>query len=469
MNKNCRGVSERFKVQSWKGCVGAIPPWVRIPSPLNLSSVLQCSTELRFLDDGCRFNIMVKHIKSLSIIVIITFAFTIFAVNAISKEQVASIEISDFAEIQNYYSYSPDYNDIIVMNNNKICFTTQGRLYIYDLVQHSLVDNILLSEDSDNIHFTNWIKLLSNENILIMQNKEIQGKPRNYKGSKTLIKIYSPKDKSIVFEKKIPRMSNWNYATAELSENKLIFWGSIYENLKESLILDIKNNRIERGSDLNTERVSAYVIPLNNEKFFIFGGVANENYPDNFAEVYNSKNDTYTKIPMNFNAAPGINNTRLLKLSDGRILILCSRAYETPHKTGKQEGFLHPDKGWVEFYPETYLTIFNPKDNLFEEIDINKGQKVFRNEYDALVLNNDRILITGGYNISANRSKPATDILIYDIKTNTLSKASQNFKYTHLGSNMSYLLKDGSVLVSGANLHFPILDNKVEKIIFKSF
>ena len=32
---NFRGVSERFKVQSWKGCVGAIPPWVRIPSPLN--------------------------------------------------------------------------------------------------------------------------------------------------------------------------------------------------------------------------------------------------------------------------------------------------------------------------------------------------------------------------------------------------------------------------------------------------
>ena len=29
-----REVSERFKVQSWKGCVGAIPPWVRIPSSL---------------------------------------------------------------------------------------------------------------------------------------------------------------------------------------------------------------------------------------------------------------------------------------------------------------------------------------------------------------------------------------------------------------------------------------------------
>ena len=27
-------MSERFKVQSWKGCVGAIPPWVRIPSSL---------------------------------------------------------------------------------------------------------------------------------------------------------------------------------------------------------------------------------------------------------------------------------------------------------------------------------------------------------------------------------------------------------------------------------------------------
>ena len=41
-NKRPRGVSERFKVQSWKGCVGAIPPWVRIPSPLYWSPVAEC-------------------------------------------------------------------------------------------------------------------------------------------------------------------------------------------------------------------------------------------------------------------------------------------------------------------------------------------------------------------------------------------------------------------------------------------
>lgn len=34
LNKINREVSERFKVQSWKGCVGAIPPRVRIPSSL---------------------------------------------------------------------------------------------------------------------------------------------------------------------------------------------------------------------------------------------------------------------------------------------------------------------------------------------------------------------------------------------------------------------------------------------------
>lgn len=30
-----RGVSEWLKVQSWKGCVGATPPRVRISSPLD--------------------------------------------------------------------------------------------------------------------------------------------------------------------------------------------------------------------------------------------------------------------------------------------------------------------------------------------------------------------------------------------------------------------------------------------------
>ena len=32
---------------------------------------------------------------------------------------------------------------------------------------------------------------------------------------------------------------------------------------------------------------------------------------------------------------------------------------------------------------------------------------------------------------------------------------------------MSYLLNDGSVLVSGSNIPIPLFDNKVEKIDFK--
>lgn len=265
----------------------------------------------------------------------------------------------------------------------------------------------------------------------------------------------------------MPRMSNWNYAVAELSENKLIFFGGMYKNLKECLVLDIKNNKIQQGPDLNVERNSANIIPLNNGNFFIFGGATKKNYPDNFAEIYNPKNNSYTKIPLDFNVASGVNNIRLSKLSDGKVLILCNRAHETPQKAGKKVDFLHPDGRWIDFYPETYLTIFNPKDNSFEDIDINKGQKEFRNEYDVLVLSDDRILITGGYNTSAKSSKPATDILIYDIKTKKLSRASQDFKYTHIGTNMSYLLNDKSVLVSGCNIHFPLFDNKVEKINFK--
>lgn len=405
--------------------------------------------------------------KSIKIFSLIIFAIVTFATIALAKEDTVPVKISGFQEIQDFYNFGPDYNDISVMKNNKICFTTQGKLYIYDLANLTLIDKVLLSEDSNDIHFTNWIKLLSNENILIMQNKEIPSQPFNYKGSNTLIKIYSPKEKKMVFEKKVPRMSNWNYAVAELSENKLIFFGGMYKNLKECLVLDIKNNKIQRGPDLNVERNSANIISLNNENFLIVGGITNKNYPDNFAEIFNPQNNTYTKIPLGFNVASGINNTRLLEFSDGKILILCNRAYEAPRKTGKKEGFLHPDGRWIDFYPETYLTIFNPKDNSFEEIDINKGQKELRSEYDALVLSDDRILIIGGYNTSAKGSEPAIDILIYDIKTKKLNRTSQDFKYTHSGTNMSYLLNDGSVLVSGFNVYFPLFDNKVEKINFK--
>lgn len=71
------------------------------------------------------------------------------------------------------------------------------------------------------------------------------------------------------------------------------------------------------------------------------------------------------------------------------------------------------------------------------------------------------------FTISEGGSKPAVNILIYDIKTNKLSKASQDFKYTHSGTHISYLLNDESVLVSGLNLHLPLFDNIVEKISFK--
>lgn len=410
---------------------------------------------------------MKKSITLFCLLTIIAFATTAFATIATTQKDTVPIEVHECNEIQDFYNFSSDYSTIWVMNDNKICFTNQGRLFIYDLTKHKLVDNVLLSEDFNDFHFTNWIKLLSNENILIMQNKEIKGKPFNYKDSYTLIKIYSPKDKKIVFEKKFPRMSNWNYSVAELSENKLIFFGSAYENLRECLILDTKNNNVQYGPQLNVERNSANVISLNNGNFFIFGGVPNKKHPDNFAEIYNPKSNKYIKVPMNFNVDTKLNNTRLLKLNNGNVLILCDRAYETPRKTGKKTGFLQPNGKWINYYPESYLTIFNPKDNSFEEIDINKDKKGFRNEYDVLALSNDRILITGGYNTSSQNSKPATDILVYDIKSHKLSKTSQDFKYTHTGTSMSYLLNDGSVLVSGYNLHFPLLDNKVEKIHFK--
>lgn len=141
-------------------------------------------------------------LKSIKIFSLIIFAIVTFATIALAKEDTVPVKISDFQEIQDFYSFSPSYNDISVIKNNRICFTTQGKLYIYDLTKHSLLDNVLLSKDSDDIRFTNWIKLLANDNVLIMQNKEISGKPFDYKGSKTIVKNYSPKEKRIVFEKK---------------------------------------------------------------------------------------------------------------------------------------------------------------------------------------------------------------------------------------------------------------------------
>ena len=49
---NHRGVSEWLMVRSWKGRVGATPPWVRIPSPLKKRSDFCLD---RFLLSDCIF------------------------------------------------------------------------------------------------------------------------------------------------------------------------------------------------------------------------------------------------------------------------------------------------------------------------------------------------------------------------------------------------------------------------------
>ena len=49
-----RGVSEWLMVRSWKGRVGATPPWVRIPSPLNLNlKALRSKALKRFYPAKC--------------------------------------------------------------------------------------------------------------------------------------------------------------------------------------------------------------------------------------------------------------------------------------------------------------------------------------------------------------------------------------------------------------------------------
>ena len=114
--------------------------------------------------------------------------------------------------------------------------------------------------------------------------------------------------------------------------------------------------------------------------------------------------------------------------------------------------------------------LFNPEDNSFEEINVNRNNKYLREGYDAAVLKDGRILIAGGQYISKKsykRAKYANDLLIYDPLKQTFKETSKKLKYNHSGNKILYVLDDGRVLISGHIYVKPTPENQIEEIIIK--
>lgn len=390
--------------------------------------------------------------------------------------QTVPVKITSFSKLKGDYFYGFG-NKIYPLNSNKLCFMKKNQIIIYDLKNHKIYDkytllnfdNIFLSNTVIDVRTENRIFPLSNGNILIQRNY-IPQKRKDYNYTpKTYIKIYAPK-KGELASLEIPFMHN-SISLTEIRNNKVFF---IDNKEKQAFIYDMNNNTFNRKTELNVERYGEVkTILLNDKRLFIFGG---QNYPNNYAEIYDFSKDSFERIPLNFNVHNYINTIKLTMLNDGRVLIQCEKANENEKDgIGNSHGFRTQDGKFLTVYPVPYLTIFNPKDNSFEEIDINKNSNKIRVKYDTAVLKNGNIIIAGGGYIDKSlitknkrkRMKNTQDILVYNPKTHTIKRTFKDLKYNHYGYDILTVLNDETVLVLGNIYNVPNDKNQIEALRFK--
>ena len=394
--------------------------------------------------------------------------------NTMNYSTATAVEISAFSEIYDYYRYGFGENLINLMPDDRICFLNRDKLFVYDLKKHKLVNEYNISPDTDytnNMSIDTNIFSLKNGNILIRQNIIPQDRSKYLSEAKSMVMIYSLIKNEIISQISIPLIPDVNNAMVEMPNNKVMFIGGIFDKYNKTFILDLNNNTIIPSADLHVDRTNAEVLLLNDGKIFVLGGMFDKDFPDNFAEIYDPKKDVFTKIPLNFTLHDYIRNIKLSLIPDGRVLILCEKVhYKQEDGIGKMHGFRISDDKFVTVYPAPYLAIFNPEDNSFEEINVNRNNKYLREGYDAAVLKDGRILIAGGQYISKKsykRAKYANDLLIYDPLKQTFKETSKKLKYNHSGNKILYVLDDGRVLISGHIYVKPTPENQIEEIIIK--
>lgn len=413
------------------------------------------------------------------IFAVVLFIFVLFAsVYSYSVKCITAIPvtITSFTEIFDYYRfsfYSLGNYKIYSLQDNKICFMNLGqdKFYIYDVKNHMLSDEYTLfdkTKDNDKSCKTDILPL-KNGNIFIKQ--RISTRDKN-KFLKTVLKVYSPHKKAVISSIEVPDEDKFNGTQVELRDNRIMFFASSINGSKRTFVLNPNDNTFEETANLNISRRSTIPILLNDGRVFVFGG-AEGIYHENFAEIYNPYTNSFKKVSLNFNVDSYTGKTKLSLLSDGRVLIACERSFlnKKDGSATSSHRYRNASGSFVTEYQVPYLTIFNPIDNSFEEIDINKKNKgLIRTNYDVAELENGNIMIAGGKYISTitnHNVKKAKDILIYNTKTHTLKNTNQNLNYEHQYLNTITVLNDGSALIAGFSSDKPTRENQIERIIFK--
>lgn len=310
-----------------------------------------------------------------------------------------------------------------VLNENRVLLYSakENKLALYDIEKDLLIKDCpeLKPIPDGYVKAFNYALFdkLNNGDVFIRNC--MQSKSRENMSLKTYAYIYSPKKNAIVWQAELPEeISFYQAAIVDIDEERIFVVGAASD--KKTYIYNIKNNSIEQKSETIEPRRGCEIIKLRNGKVLIWGGYSS----NDSIEIYDINKDVFEKVLLNFNQKFDYGNDKLYLLEDGKVVIRTTKM-EDKKENGVGEYSSSIDEGTG--YPVPCVVLYNPDDNSFKEIDINKNSKYKHDNQVSIVSTADgKIIITGGSLISKKRIKLSgydDKINFYNIKTDKLKKS----------------------------------------------
>ncbi len=211
------------------------------------------------------------------------------------------------------------------------------------------------------------------------------------------------------------------HAMVVLPNGNVLVSGGEVDSIQSSCeIYEINTGKWRYTKPMNVPRVSHNMVLLNTGKVLAIGG-----YKEQSCELFDSITESWTMT----DSIPTFrfNGQTVTKLSDGRIMVA--------------GGYYVDTTSW-DFIILNKVDIYNPvTETWIEATPMNLGRK----DHRATLLNNGRVLITGGQTENLHTDQCE----VYDPLNNTWSDTTPMIEKRW--SHASILLNNGNVFVSGGN------------------
>lgn len=344
---------------------------------------------------------------------------SIFAYNGINIKSLTKLENSG-------------YIIETVLNNEKLLLFSSktNKLATYD-VKNDILDTNCCKLDPIPNGYKDSLRSLS---ISKMPNGDIFIRRfiEKDKKIKLISYIYSLAKNEVIYMEELPKEISPALTSFVFLDNKKIFCIDANKN-KKTYIYNIKDKTLTEMAKTKQIRRDCKSMLLNNGKILIWGGDFNNK---DTAELYDIDKNEFTEIPIGFIMPTDNRYDELHLLKNGNVII----------KTKKIKEVLKTPRSLNQIEPN--MLLYNPKDNSFTNIILDKNNKYKFVGYNIAVTKEGKIIIAGGELASKKTKKIVKSnnkIYIFDTKTNKITK-TYTYKFPSTNFVTIYAINDNEVI-----------------------